>query len=72
MEHNEHCEWKNGWYIRPECRAYSTDGTALGAEIAHTMGTDSEEEISSNALLHPEDVPLTGMVAEQAEWEADE
>lgn len=64
MDHDNWCRWPDG---RP-CRKFSTDGTRLGADIAHTMGTTSELEIiEREANRKPE---LTGMDAEQADWEA--
>lgn len=48
------------------------DGTRLGQVIAHTMGTNDENEIIENArreLRAEVEVNLTGMPAEQADWE---
>lgn len=72
MKHDQNCERRNGYYVKAECRTYSTDGTRLGAEIAHTMGTTSEEEIIQRAIAEERDIPLTGMPEEQADWEDDE
>lgn len=66
--HGEHC-------IRPysrECLEFSTDGTRLGAEIAHTMGTTDEEEIIQMGLSGDKRFHLTGMLDEQADWESDD
>jgi hypothetical protein len=77
MKHDDNCPKKNGWYVNPECAAFSTDGTRLGAHIAHTMGTTSEEAIIYKALTNTDvapdrDFPLTGMPEEQADWEEGE
>lgn len=55
------------------CRAFSTDGTRLGAQIAHEMGTDSEEDIIAmgEAERLKREGRLTGMDEEQADWESD-
>lgn len=53
----------------------STDGTALGADIAETMGTDDDNEIIREGVRnHREYVlgELTGMDEEQRDWEGDE
>ena len=75
MDHNEDCPRSGKWFQSRECQRFSTDGTALGALIAHTFGTMDEEEIK--ALQEEEDrnnrrQSLTGMVEEQADWESDE
>lgn len=52
----------------------STDGTRIGAEIAEVMGTDDENEIIENAIRSHRQVlqdNLTGMDAEQADWDSD-
>lgn len=58
---------------RGECLEFSTDGTRLGADIAHTMGTTDEQEIKDihrQKLLPGSNADwLTGMTAEQREWE---
>lgn len=56
-----------------ECKEFSTDGTRLGADIAHQFRTTDEEEIKASDSLDPTDAGkkhLTGMDAEQAEWES--
>lgn len=75
MNHDELCEKKNGWYVNPECADFSTDGTRLGAHIAHQMGTMSEEAIIYQALTDNERMKqeaLTGMDEEQADWEEED
>lgn len=62
-EHGEHCVMP----LRGECLDFTTDGTRAGALIAHTMGTDSEDEIVSMGRPASH---LTGMDEEQADWEA--
>jgi hypothetical protein len=57
------------------CREFSTDGTSLGAEIAHSMGTDSEAEIIRQGWIAEDfnrQPDLTGMTEEQADWEESE
>lgn len=61
-KHAPDCRWPKGF----PCLRFSTDGTLAGAEIAHTMGTTSEEEIIRRGF---EREPLTGMDEEQADWE---
>jgi len=62
--HDSWCRWPDG----PPCRSFSTDGTRLGADIAHTMGTTSEEEITASSHI-----PFSSDIqAEQADWDADE
>jgi len=70
MKHDENCPKP----LRGECLKFSTDGTRLGADIAHTMGTDSEQDILALAERDTFDVArskLTGMDAEQEDWESD-
>lgn len=68
-KHDPWCKWPQG---RP-CRSYSTDGTLLGAEIAHEMGTTDEDEILEMNDGQPSSkVVLTGMAAEQADWESED
>lgn len=68
-QHDPSCKWPNGY----PCRRFSTDGTALGAEIAHSMGTTSEREIlvMRGHPLEPDarGGEMTGMPEEQADWE---
>lgn len=67
-EHGPNCKWPQG----EPCREYSTDGTRLGAQIAHTMGTTDEEAITAqhrNDERNAARQALTGMPEEQAEWE---
>lgn len=69
-QHSPSCRWPIG----APCRRFSTDGTRLGAAIAHQMGTDDEEEIKRQAasdLKREIDQSLTGMEAEQADWDGD-
>lgn len=63
MKHAADCPWPRG----DPCREFSTDGTWLGAHIAHSMGTTSEKDI---AKLNPPNGILTGMPEEQADWDA--
>lgn len=70
MEHNDSCERVGKWFKLAECREFSTDGTALGADIAHTMGTMDEDEIVNTPIER--DQELTGMDEEQAEWDAED
>jgi hypothetical protein len=65
-QHDGNCAWPNG----EPCRKFSTDGTRLGAEIAHTMGTTDEEEIIRRETERIRSEELTGMPEEQAEWDA--
>lgn len=74
MRHGEHCEHSGQWYKFPECREFSTDGTSLGAAIAHAFGTTDENEIlRMGAERHRQriEASLTGMEAEQADWESE-
>jgi hypothetical protein len=68
--HDPECDWDNGGY---PCLQFSTDGTTLGAEIAHSMGTTSEREILAMRGGNPGiDITygeMTGMPEEQADWE---
>jgi hypothetical protein len=64
--HSPDCRWPLG----SPCRTYSTEGTALGAVIAHTMGTTSEEEITRRYDVLERFV--SDIEAEQADWESDE
>ena len=43
MKHDEDCVRSGKWYREKECREFSTDGTEMGALIAHQMGTTDEE-----------------------------
>lgn len=63
--HDPKCRWPQG----PPCRKFSTDGTLLGAEIAHTMGTTDEKVISQLPIGEPF---ASDVGEEQADWEADE
>lgn len=65
LEHDPSCRYPVG----PPCRRFSTDGTRLGAAIAHTMGTTSEEEIIDNGTGLPFESDIE---AEQRDWESDE
>lgn len=75
MRHDEDCARSGKWYKAKECREFSTDGTAMGAVIAHTFGTTDEEEIQrigDERDWSERRAALTGMKEEQADWEADE
>ena len=75
MRHDEDCARSGKWYKAKECREFSTDGTAMGAVIAHTFGTTDEEEIQrigDERDWSERRAALTGMEEEQADWEADE
>lgn len=74
MMHGDHCQTSGKWYKRQECREFSTDGTAMGATIAHMYGTTSEREIE--IIQEWEErrermALLTGMEEEQADWDAE-
>jgi hypothetical protein len=75
VKHDESCPRSGRWYVKKECNAFSTDGTGMGALIAHSFGTTDEAEIMrrhASADVAPErDNPLTGMAEEQADWDAD-
>ncbi len=58
------CRWPAG----DPCREFSTDGTRLGAHIAHTMGTANEAEIARMWKSGFE----SDVDAEQADWDSDE
>lgn len=64
------------WCKQPykgECKNFSTDGTRLGADIAHQFGTMDEKEIAETeeiGTVRENARHLTGMDAEQAEWES--
>lgn len=69
--HHPSCKWPTGH----PCRKFSTDGTRLGSQIAHEMGTTSEDEIQAMAdkdAMAAGRAGLTGMSAEQDEWESEE
>lgn len=73
--HTEDCPRNGKWFAKQECRDFSTDGTALGADIAHTFGTMDEEEIKeiqANDDRNARRQGLTGMTEEQADWEEGE
>lgn len=62
------CRWPKG----EPCRKFSTDGTRLGAQIAHTMGTTDEQEIIRMSEEESRDAAsrsLTGVPIEQREFE---
>lgn len=68
--HSDRCAWPHGL----PCLNFSTDGTRLGAEIAHAMNLNREESIE--ALVRWQDERdkrerLTGMPEEQADWDKD-
>ena len=62
--HDPGCKWPAG----PPCLRYSTDGTKLGAEIAHTMECDNEDEITRKGVKYFE----SDIGAEQADWDRDD
>lgn len=63
-EHSADCAYPYG----RSCLSFSTDGTRLGAKIAHAMGTTDEAEITRMGRGTFE----SDVEAEQADWEADE
>lgn len=65
-QHDPNCAWERGG--RP-CRRFSTDGTALGADIAHTMGTTDEAAIVRDGLGTP--LFVSDVQEEQSDWDAD-
>lgn len=67
--HDENCAYEEGG--RP-CLKYSTDGTSLGAWIAHTMGTTDEEQIVRDPLHKNWPAYRSNVEAEQADWDSDE
>lgn len=69
-KHGPSCRWPDG----PPCRQFSTDGTRLGAAIAHEMGTTDEQEIVERGMRsnwEERQAALTGMEEEQADWDGD-
>jgi hypothetical protein len=74
-DHDPNCGWEKGGY---PCRKWSTDGTRLGADIAHTMRTADETEIAAGDQDRLDEGigigaarrALTGMAEEQADWDA--
>ena len=69
-----HGSWCKEPY-KGECLLFSTDGTRLGADIAHQFGTINEQEIidtESIGTTADNAKHLTGMDAEQAEWESED
>jgi hypothetical protein len=66
--HSKDCGWPSG----QPCLAFSTDGTYLGAVIAHTMGTIDEREIAQAYDRQSESAFFSDVEAEQADWESDE
>lgn len=75
VKHDESCARSGKWYREKECREFSTDGTSMGALIAHQMGTTDEEEIKEMVAAENRNAArqgLTGMAEEQADWEADD
>lgn len=61
------------WPLGQPCLKFSTDGTRLGAEIAHSMGTTSEVLIAQGKAPNDDDPPpfVSDVDDEQADWEAD-
>lgn len=75
MSHDDDCQRSGKWYKSAECREFSTDGTAMGATIAHLYGTTDADEIAEaqrEEERREREATLTGMADEQADWEADE
>ena len=75
MDHNENCPRNGKWYRSRDCQIFSTDGTEMGAFIAHQFGTTDEEEIKRRQQEEDRNERrqlLTGMEEEQADWESDE
>lgn len=73
--HGDDCPRKGKWYVRKECREFSTDGTAMGAATAHMMGTDDPEEVRRIGIEELRGMAkrgLTGMDEEQADWDEGE
>lgn len=64
--HDSGCKFPNGM----PCRRFSTDGTLLGAYIAHTMNTTDEKEIARRGRLQPEFE--SDVDEEQADWESND
>lgn len=62
-EHDPACKWPKGW----PCLRFSTDGTLLGANIAHNMGTTDEAEIAKMGVVQFE----SDIDPEQADWDSD-
>lgn len=68
-EHGDQCVRP----LRGKCLKFSTDGTRLGADIAHEFGTTDEKEIAYRTPPESErEFPLTGMPEEQADWDEGE
>jgi len=63
--HSPWCKWPNG----PACRLFSTDGTAIGAEIAHSMGTTSDAEIILSGMYERQSAFVSDVEEEQADWD---
>jgi hypothetical protein len=72
MTHDESCPRKGKWYVSKDCREFSTDGTAMGAFIAHTFGTTDEDEIQRIGEERDKAermALLTGVDEEQDDWD---
>jgi hypothetical protein len=72
VKHDASCPRSGKWYVHKDCREFSTDGTALGADIAHLYGVADEsliEELQELERIRERDAALTGMEEEQADWE---
>lgn len=68
--HAPGCKWAEGG---EPCRRFSTDGTRLGSQIAHEMGTTDEDAIArmgEDTITGAARASLTGMPEEQADWES--
>lgn len=73
MIHDGRCERSGRWYKLKECNEFSTDGTGMGAIVAHLYRTKSDREIAEiqrQERLRERDAALTGMAEEQADWES--
>lgn len=74
VKHSTECPKSGRWYVEKECREFSTDGTWIGANIAHLYGTKDDDAIAAiQAAERKAEVmaSLTGMEEEQADWESD-
>jgi len=64
--HAKWCRWPSG----PPCREFSTDGTLLGAEIAHAMGTTSDAQIALMGRQEAQSAFVSDVEEEQADWDS--
>jgi hypothetical protein len=72
VKHDEDCPRSGKWFKLKECQAFSTDGTVMGAVIAHQFGTTDDDKIIRMEAQAKREATLTGMDEEQADWEAEE